>query len=62
MCIYMSDRSANCEHSECQIIKTIRKMNKPIFKTQLKSRRHHANHSSNSNSDSESEGALRDMM
>jgi hypothetical protein len=33
MCIFNnSENSRDCEHAECQIIKTIKKINKPIFK------------------------------
>jgi hypothetical protein len=33
MCIFNnSENSRDCEHAECQIIKTVKKINKPIFK------------------------------
>jgi hypothetical protein len=32
MCLYSRLDSCRCEHSECQIVRMVRKVNKPIFK------------------------------
>jgi hypothetical protein len=32
MCIYLAQQTTQCVHTECQIVKTVRKMNRPIFK------------------------------